>query len=148
LESFSAANLLRKGIAMKKLLMVNVLPFESYNDCHIPGSINVPFGQLEQWAHDIDKDSPIIVYCASYRCPTSAYAWEKLDAMGFHDIWAYEGGMNEWLHANLPVEGPCALPYLVDKIEQPSEEKKSAVRELSLEELKKIMIKHDMLPSV
>ncbi len=26
--------------------------------------------------------------------------------------------MNEWYHMNLPVEGPCRQPYLVDMIQQ------------------------------
>ncbi|HRN78063.1 MAG TPA: rhodanese-like domain-containing protein [Candidatus Dependentiae bacterium] len=130
---------------MKKLVIINVLPQESYHDCHISGSINVPLDQIETWAHTIAKDTPIVVYCASYVCAASAHAWEKLDAMGFQEVWVFTGGMNEWYHAKLPVEGVCSLPYLVSKIEQPEEEKKSAIREINLENLKKMMARHEML---
>ena len=82
----------------KKLMLINVLPKDMYDDCHITGSINVPFERLSSFVQDLDKDQPIAVYCASYVCKSSGKAWQKLDSLGFTQIWAYEGGMAEWYH--------------------------------------------------
>jgi rhodanese-related sulfurtransferase len=98
--------------------LINVLDSNFYEDCHIRGSINIPLDEIEAWAKNLNKDVRIVVYCASYTCPTALTAYMKLHDMGFVNIWVYEGGMNEWYHANLPVEGPCRQPYLADMIYQ------------------------------
>ena len=54
--------------------LVNVLDPLYYEDCHIRGSINVPLDEIEKWAKNIDKDSHIVVYCASYVCPMALTA--------------------------------------------------------------------------
>lgn len=129
--------------------LVNVLDPQYYEDCHIRGSINVPLENIEAWAKELDKSSRIVVYCASYLCPMSRTAWMKLNDMGFTNVWAYEGGMNEWYHMNLPVEGPCRQPYLVDMVQEPTKgsigaeqqeaNAHSTIQKIGTEELKKMI---------
>ena len=50
-----------------------------------------------------------------------SYGVDRLDEIGCDGVcqsWVYEGGMNEWYHMNMPVEGPCRQPYLVDMVYQ------------------------------
>lgn len=96
----------------KKLLVINVLPKDAYNDCHIEGSISVPFDYLAQFVSDFDKDQPIVVYCASYICSASRKAWKLLNQMGFTDVSAYEGGTAEWFQKGLPAQGACQADYI------------------------------------
>ncbi len=124
---------------MQKLLLVNVLTPEYYGDCHIRGSINVPLDMIEEWAKSIDKDAPIVVYCASYTCSASLIAWQRLHALGFINIWAYEGGMNEWYNAGLPVEGTCSQSYLNEPVECSDEQYSYQAREIDVQELKKMI---------
>lgn len=130
--------------------LVNVLDPLYYEDCHIRGSINIPLEDIEKWAKNIDKDSRIVVYCASYVCPMALTAWMKLHALGFASAWIYEGGMNEWYHMNMPVEGPCRQPYLVDMVyqhptkddvgmEQEIATAPSGIQKMGIEDLKKMI---------
>ena len=97
---------------MKKLLVINALLKKHYNDCHILGSINVPLDELAVFAQKLEKDTPIIVYCASYLCPVSRKAWYLLHRMGFTNVWAYEGGIAEWVQKGYLAQGACQEEYL------------------------------------
>jgi len=124
---------------MQKLLLVNVLKPDYYSDCHIRGSINVPLEGIEEWAKNIDKDAVIVVYCASYMSTVCLTAWQRLYALGFVNLWAYEGGMNEWYNAGLPVEGACRQHYLNDAVEAANEQSSHQVREIDVQELIKLI---------
>jgi rhodanese-related sulfurtransferase len=117
-----------------KVLLINVLSRDLFDDCHIQGSINVPLEQLEQFAQQLDVNQKIVVYCASYACRVSLKAWRLLDGMGFQNLWAYEGGMADWYHKGLPFVGLCQAPYLMGKIERPSGEAKD-VKQIYADEL-------------
>lgn len=121
-------------VADKKVLLINVLPKDMYEDCHIKGSVSVPFEQLQLYAQPLDKNQKIVVYCSSYACHTSAKAWRLLDSMGFQNLWAYEGGMAEWYHAGFASEGKCQAPYLMNKVEKPAHEAKD-VKKIQADEL-------------
>ncbi len=83
-----------------------------YADCHIKGSINVPYDNLVEYTKDLPKDTEIVVYCASYVCPMSRRAYTLLKDQGFTNIRAYEGGAAEWHKLGYPTEGPAKMIYL------------------------------------
>ncbi len=94
---------------------------QSYDDCHIKGSISVELNDLATFADGLDKDkAEVVVYCSNYMCSASEFVCKKLEAMGFKHVWAYEGGMAEWYQLGLPVEGPAKSSYLTKKIEKPA----------------------------
>ncbi len=97
-------------------VLVNVLDKEFYDDCHIKGSINVPFENLESYAlAHFDKDNTeIVVHCTNYKCTASGASWQMLHNLGFKKVYAYEGGTAEAKQAGLPVAGPCKQAYLND----------------------------------
>lgn len=95
-----------------RLRVINVLSPDYYADAHIKGSINVPLNELKDFAQHTDKHTPLVVYCASYECSASTQAWHVLHELGFQELYAYEGGMNEWFHAGLPLEGLAMQEYL------------------------------------
>ncbi len=104
-----------------KLLVLNILEPELYQDCHIPGSINVPLDELEDYVRDLDLNREIIVYCSNYLCTASKYAAELLQKLGFKQVYAYEAGMAEWRQQGLPVDGLAKQQYLIAVIAQPEE---------------------------
>ncbi|MBU0800191.1 MAG: rhodanese-like domain-containing protein [Alphaproteobacteria bacterium] len=82
-------------------LIVNVLSPEDYKRAHIPDSTNVPLQDNENFAQQVEdlaggKDQKIVVYCAGPECPASRNAAEKLEEAGFKNVYAFEGGMEEW----------------------------------------------------
>lgn len=120
---------------MAKLLVINALAKNYYDDCHIVNSISVPLNKLEDFVHKLDKKTPIVVYCASYHCPVSEKAWRILHALAFTDIWAYEGGMAEWIQRGYPCAGVCQEEYLNRQEESLSRD----VKTMTAEELKEKM---------
>jgi rhodanese-related sulfurtransferase len=135
----------KEYIMSKNLKVINVLNPEYYADAHIKGSMNVPLEELKDFALSTAKDTPIVVYCASYMCPSSAQAWHTLHELGFEHVYAYEGGINEWYHAKLPVVGPCTMKFLKEPVTKSSENQDSVVQTVSMHELKKMMEKEILL---
>lgn len=120
------------------LVVINVLDKEPYDDCHIKGSVNVPFTQLSAYAQNLDPETAeIVVYCSNYMCSTSGHACKQLMKMGFKHVWAYEGGTAEWYQMGLPVEGPCKNSYLTQKMTPPPHDGESTVAVITAQELAK-----------
>ena len=45
-----------------------------------------------------------MTYCAGPKCLASHHAAAKLLALGYKDVQAYRGGLEEWKAAGLPTE--------------------------------------------
>jgi rhodanese-related sulfurtransferase len=84
----------------------NVLTKQYYGFENIKGSRHVPLDRIgrEVANKNILKDTEIIVYCAGPECPQSGMAAQKLLALGYINVKAYEGGLEEWEAAGLPIE--------------------------------------------
>jgi rhodanese-related sulfurtransferase len=88
-------------------LIINVLDQSQYRRRHIPGSENIPLAaddfiqRVEEVAGT--KQRPVIVYCASATCDASPKAAQRLEEDGFTQVYDYEGGMDAWVQAQLPV---------------------------------------------
>jgi rhodanese-related sulfurtransferase len=89
---------------------------------HIPGSLNVPRGVLEQsceWDFDetvpmlaAGRDMEIVVICRSgYR---SALAADVMQQMGFSDVVSLRLGVRGWNDAELPLESGEGEPLDAD----------------------------------
>lgn len=102
------------------LVVINVLDKDLYNDCHIKGSIQVSYEDIESYARKLDKNTQVVTYCSNYMCTGSGEAYRMFKQLGFAQVWAYEAGMAEWCQKSLPVEGPCKSPYLKKTIEKPA----------------------------
>lgn len=138
---FSGCEFGKKKAKEPAVLVVNVLTKDLYDDCHIPGSIQVDFGKVMEAAKKWSKSTKIVVYCANYSCTASASAVRDLKAQGF-DAYEYAAGMAGWSQAGLPVVGVAESPYLHQANEQHSE----AVGEvpvISTEELKQLLDKEE-----
>jgi len=59
----------------------------------------VPLDQVGRESKGIPKNAEIITYCAGPSCPMSIQAAEKLAQLGFTNVKAYEGGLEEWKKA-------------------------------------------------
>lgn len=99
-----------------KLHVINVLDEDTYNDCHIKGSINIPFDEFDEDLDDVlerlDKHDHYVLYCTNYSCTSSMYIAKLLKDHGYDHVWEYGGGMADWYQQSLPVQGPCTQEYL------------------------------------
>jgi len=74
----------------------------------IPGAVEIPLAVLADSLDALDRDLPVVAYCASgYR---SVVAASRLAAVGFRDASDLLGGYGAWAGAGLPVaQGPDRL---------------------------------------
>jgi rhodanese-related sulfurtransferase len=84
----------------------NVLTDEFFKGDLIPGSRRVPLDRVgrEVAESGIVKDAAIVTYCSGPGCPQSKAAAEKLMALGFTNVRAFEGGLEAWKAAGRPLE--------------------------------------------
>jgi rhodanese-related sulfurtransferase len=84
----------------------NVLTDEWFKGENISGSRRVPLDKVghEVRSTNLPKNAEIVVYCGGPKCPLSQMAAEKLAKLGYENVRAYEGGLEEWKGAGLPVE--------------------------------------------
>jgi rhodanese-related sulfurtransferase len=84
----------------------NVLTDKYFTGELIPGSHRVPLDHVgrEAATAQIPKNAEIIVYCAGPSCPQSTLAAEKLNNLGYTNVKAYEGGIEEWKKAGYQIE--------------------------------------------
>ncbi len=133
---FSSCAMTHKESDMSALI-INVLPANYYEDCHIKDSISVPYDNLSQYAKDLEKNQKIVIYCAHAACALSHRAWHLLHDMGFTDVYAYEGGIAEWKKSGLPSEGPCTLIDCNANYEK--QESDGIMKEISKDDLLKLI---------
>lgn len=91
----------------------NVLTDAYFKGALIPGSLRLPADRIGRDAErlGLPKSAEIVVYCAGPSCPQSRQAADKLVALGYTNVSAYEGGVEEWVkagHAVVRVEQRAA----------------------------------------
>ncbi|HSS97634.1 MAG TPA: rhodanese-like domain-containing protein [Terriglobales bacterium] len=84
----------------------NVLTDEYFKGENISGSRRVPLDKVgnEVRQSSIAKNADIVVYCAGPHCPQSRMAAEKLVKLGYDNVRAYEGGLEEWKQAGYGID--------------------------------------------
>lgn len=87
--------------------IVEVLPEEEFQDCHLPYAVNVPFGEHFDDAIQrrfTEKSQPIVVYCKDLECQASRKAAERMDELGYEKVYDYQAGKEDWKAAGFPLE--------------------------------------------
>lgn len=114
LQSITQTELQTKIDTSPDLIIINVSDEETFADCHIQGSINVPYDRLIENLASWDKDKEIVLYCASNSCPIGKQAFDLLADLGFTHLSEYSGGMKDWFTKGGQVNGTCTMTYLHD----------------------------------
>lgn len=83
--------------------VLDVRPESEFNLGHLPGALNIPFGELERRLSELPKQTQIIAYCRGPYCVLSFEAVAALRAKGY-DVRRLEDGYPEWKAAGLPLE--------------------------------------------
>jgi rhodanese-related sulfurtransferase len=89
-----------------RLHLWNVLTDGYFKGEMIPGSRRVPLDTIGREVSEANsrKDEEIIVYCGGPKCPQSLQAAQKLMNLGYTNVKAYEGGLEEWKNAGNKIE--------------------------------------------
>ena len=76
-------------------IILDTRELDEYDQGHIPGSILIPYTEIENKAEEMlpDKDAQILVYCRSGR--RSKIAAESLSKLGYTNVKEF-GGIIDW----------------------------------------------------
>ncbi len=109
-----------KRIHAQKPQLLDVRTAAEYQSGHINNALQADWLNKDQFADRIqylDKDKPLLVYCASGVRSAAAAKW--LYDKGFKDVQNLKGGLTAWKLEGKVVEGPPAKPQLtVDQYKQ------------------------------
>lgn len=83
------------------MLIIDLLPKQDFDKRNIPGSINIPFKNNDNFITELEKglsskDGKIVVYCANKKCDLSKQAAQKIDNAGFANVYDFEDGIEDW----------------------------------------------------
>jgi rhodanese-related sulfurtransferase len=98
----------------------------------IPGAIEIPLAVLADSIDALDRDLPVVIYCAS--CYRSQVAASVLAAAGFANVSDLLGGYGAWRAAGLPVAGAgdhiaaCKTPQVSARCADPARSRGDAPR--------------------
>lgn len=107
-DTAGAAQMLSSAAATQPLLL-DVREPDEYEQGAIVGALHIPRGHLEGQieARAVDRDAPIIVYCAGG--VRSAFAAKTLAELGYTDVVSMDGGFGRWKDEGRPWATPAAL---------------------------------------
>jgi rhodanese-related sulfurtransferase len=91
----------------EEFVLVDALAPLSYAAAHLPGAISIPPDDVTERAKRRipDRDTEIVVYCASATCDSSVVVADRLAELGYRNVFHYAGGKTDWAEAGLPLEG-------------------------------------------
>lgn len=93
MKALSVTELRQWQQAGKDFLLVDVRePFE-HEHFHIGGQL-IPLGELMQRSDEIPRAQPVVFYCE--KGIRSLIALQRLEALGFENLYNLSGGMKAW----------------------------------------------------
>jgi len=122
-----------------KLVVINVLDAANHEDCHMTGSINIPFENLEDQMKSLNKKDRYVLYCSNYACSAAPFAANMMKEAGFENVRFFHGGIADWYQKELPCTGKAQMEYLKEENEPLSEDGHLGAINISLDELKSEM---------
>ncbi|MBN4077120.1 rhodanese-like domain-containing protein [Mariprofundus ferrooxydans] len=83
-------------------VLLDVRQSGEWAKAHPAPAIHMPLSEISQRMQELDKQTPIVVICASGN--RSAMAATKLANTGFDTVYNFSGGMGAWQAAGLTVK--------------------------------------------
>lgn len=88
-----------------EFILVDARSSKAYEECHISGSISLPYRLInEESTASFAKEKVIVLYCWSPACNAAAKAAVRLSALGFQ-VKEMLGGIEYWRKEEGRVEG-------------------------------------------
>ena len=92
-----------------KIFLIDGRSEFAFHEGHILGAVNIPYMQRDYFSQkllsDVDRETPIIVYCSSKNCNTSVELARSLSGeFGFIHVRVFEGGWEEWVKGKNPIQ--------------------------------------------
>lgn len=96
---------LKKAIADKKVVVLDVNGSTSYKNGHVPTALNyAEVSASLASALPADKDALVVAYCGGPACHAYTKAADAAAALGYKNIKHLSAGISGWLQANEATE--------------------------------------------
>lgn len=94
---------LKAGDAEDRFTVLDVRDPETYEEGHIPGSVNIPYQQLRERLNELPRDKEVVAYCYNIGCLLATRAgalltregYQVRDLLGGYQLWAEQGHPTE-----------------------------------------------------
>lgn len=95
-----------KGLmAKKQVLVIDVRNLVEFGNGHIPGAMNIPYGQASEQEEALRQEKrTIVLYCACLEESSAARAAVEMDGLGIPNLKVLRGGWDEWVKRGEKVE--------------------------------------------
>lgn len=93
-ESVTTENALTMLASDDSIQLIDVRQPAEYDDGHIAGAKHIPLGELLDRVEELDKEKPVMVYCAIGG--RSRVAAQLLSGKEFNKVYNLSGGFNVW----------------------------------------------------
>jgi rhodanese-related sulfurtransferase len=93
--------------------LVDVREYPEFAAGRIREARLIQLGEIERRAEEINRDVPVYVICRSGR--RSAIAQQKLQALGFKEVYTVRGGMLDWEASGFPVMRDERAPWSLER---------------------------------
>jgi rhodanese-related sulfurtransferase len=96
---------LKKAIAEKKVVVIDVNGSESYKSGHIPTAVD--FSKVQGDIASVlpkDKEALVVAYCGGPSCSAYTRAAKAASKLGYTNVKHLSAGMSGWLKANETIE--------------------------------------------
>ena len=96
---------LKKAIAAKQVVLLDVNGTESWKEHHIPGALDFEaVGDKLAGKLPADKKTLIVAYCGNEQCPAYRAGALAAQKLGYTNVKHYAKGIQGWLKTGEPVE--------------------------------------------
>lgn len=100
-----AADEVRRRLAFgQPIAVIDVRGQDEYDDGHIPGSLHLPYYELQSRQAEVPRDKTVVLYCGGGDCPLSRWSTQKLREWGFTNVYELRGGIEDWRSRGYPTE--------------------------------------------
>jgi rhodanese-related sulfurtransferase len=99
---------IRRRDPVQPALILDVRELDEYRTVRVDGSLFIPMSQLGARLHEVPRDRPVLVLCASGN--RSANVTGHLLASGWADVANVAGGISTWERMGLPVRRGAIEP--------------------------------------
>ena len=97
---------LRAAIDDASVTVVDALPPAPFGQRHLPGALNVVAEDPDEHVRAAlpDTAAAIVTYSTDERCTRGPELAARLRELGYRNVRTYEGGIEDWIAAGLPVD--------------------------------------------
>ncbi len=104
LECIDKDELLKRMNEKKNFVLVDIVGKYDGNRYRIKGARTIPYPEVIDRRKELLPFEEIIIYCKNKDCKASKKVALGLKLLNVPNVKVYEGGIDEWLENNLPVE--------------------------------------------